>query len=223
MVRHKLIFTAKLLRKLISSSNMMNDSVARSGHLFVKLADRRPTSVGVFTASIGGRVNDGHSSEFARNATEASFSALIEALGGDFMWFKTNLDMFSPPYEWFLHNAQLRAAIYSPDFSWEVGTAAMNTGTEGTVPWYCGPLARALETGYGINGIATEWLRVRGGQEAKEHADNGFKVLSHFVDEGDTKTIGECNLFVDRLSLSMSQTLLDCGLRLAAADANSTM
>ena len=202
---------------------MMNDSVARSGHLFLKLADRRPPSVAVFIASIGGRLNDGHSSDLARNATEASFSALIEALGGDFMWFKTNLDTFSPPYEWFLHNAQLRAAIYSPDFSWEVGIAAMNTGTEGTVPWYCGPLAEALEMGYGIHGIATEWLRVRGGHEAKEHGDNGFKVLSQFVNEDDIKTIGECNLFVDRLSLSMSQTLLDCGLRLAAADANSTM
>lgn len=184
----------------------------------MKLADRRPSAVGAFIASIGGRVNDGHSSDLARRATDESFSALIKALGGDFKGFKSSLDTFTPPYEWFLHNAQLRAAIYSPDFSWEVGTAAMSAGTEGTVPWYCGPLAEALEIGYDISGIATEWLRVRGGDEAKQHGDNGFKVLSQFVSEDDVKTIGECHLYVDRLSLSMSQTLLDCGVRLMAAE-----
>ena len=192
--------------------------VARSGHLFINLASRRPASVAAFISSIGGRVSDGHSSEDAKRATEGSFRALMEALGGDFDAFKTDLDSYQPPYEWFLHNAQLRAAIYSADFSWEVGTAAMSAGTEGTVPWYCAPLARALEKGYDIKGVATEWLRVRGIQEAKEHADNGFKVLSHFIEVDDVRKISECSMFVDRLSISMSHTLLDCGLRLAAEE-----
>lgn len=184
----------------------------------MSLASQRPSAVGQYILSIKGRVSDGHSSAEALRATEDSFEALIAALGGDFQAFKGSLDTFSPPYEWFLHNAQLRAAIYSADFSWEVGTAAMSAGTEGVVPWYCGPLASALETGYGIQGIATNWLRVRGGEEAKRHADNGFKVLSQFISEQDSKLAAECALYVDRLAVSMSKTLLDCGLRLAAED-----
>jgi hypothetical protein len=38
----------------------------------------------------------------------------------------------------------------------------MNVGTEGVVPWYCGPLAVALEKGYGISGLALDWLKTKG-------------------------------------------------------------
>ena len=187
----------------------------------MNLASQRPADVSAFIASIGGRINDGHSSNEAKQATADSFRALITVLGGDFDEFLLSLDTFVPPSEWFLHNAQLRAAIYSKDFPWQISVAAMNAGTEGVVPWYCGPLATALEAGYGINGIATEWLRVRGTEEAKRHGDNGFKILSKFVSEDDSKMITECTLFIDHLSLSMSQKLLDCGSRLAKSEMSS--
>lgn len=182
----------------------------------MKLASQRPAEVSAFIASIGGRVNDGHSSAEAKEATAASLGALINALGGDFKEFLRTLDTFTPPNEWFLHNAQLRAAIYSSDFTWELSIAAMNAGTEGVVPWYCGPLATALQKGYGIEGLATDWLRIRGTMEAKQHGDNGFKILSEFIKEDDSKMISECSLFIDRLAYSMSHSLLDCGMRLAA-------
>lgn len=159
-------------------------------------------------------MTDGHSSEDAKRATSASLGALIEALGGNFDEFLRTLDSFVPPNEWFLHNAQLRSAIYSPDLSWEVSIAAMNAGTEGVVPWYCGPLAEALTKGYGIDGIAIEWLRIRGTEEAKRHGDNGFKILSNFIPDDDIKKMRECTLYVDRLAWSMSHSLLDCGMRL---------
>jgi hypothetical protein len=203
------------LNVLTGANNFSCFVVARSGHLFVKLASQRPPEVSAFIVSIGGRVNDGHSSDAAKEATAASLGALINALGGNFKEFLSTLDTFTPPNEWFLHNAQLRAAIYSSDFTWELSVAAMNAGTEGVVPWYCGPLAVALQKGYGIEGLATEWLRTRGTTEAKQHGDNGFKILSHFVPEGDSKMISECSLYVDRLAHSMSHTLLDCGMRLA--------
>lgn len=184
----------------------------------MNLSSHRPAAVSAFITSIGGRINDGHSSNEAKKATSDSFRALITALGGDFDGFLISLESYVPPSEWFLHNAQLRAAIYSKDFPWQIGVAAMNAGTEGVVPWYCGPLATALETGYGIKGIATEWLRVRGTEEAKRHGDNGFKILSKFVSEDDLNMIAECSLYIDHLSLSMSQKLLDCGSRLAKSE-----
>ena len=134
------------------------------------------------------------------------------------------------------HPSHTAPSIVSDCVLCQVGTAAMSAGTEGVVPWYCGPLAAALQAGYGIEGTATAWLTVRGGEEARRHADNGFKVLSHFVtaggegdrvgrgDQGDRgnkdnmnygKKASECSLYVDRLGVSMSATLLDCGLRLA--------
>jgi len=188
--------------------------IARSGDLFINLALRRRPAVKDYLVSIGGRVDDGHSSEAAKRATTESLGALLEALGGDFKQFIAELDTYTPPYEWFLHNAQLRSAIYSPDFSWEVGVAAMNAGTEGIVPYYCGPLANALEKGYNIHGVALEWLKQRGTAAAKRHGDTGFKVLSQFIDNKDHQKIAQISLHIDQLSLSMSKTLLDCGSRL---------
>ena len=180
----------------------------------MSIATQRPPAVNAYIESIGGRVTDGHSSDEAKKATSASLGALIDALGGNFNEFLGTLDTFVPPNEWFLHNAQLRSAIYSPDMSWEVSIAAMNAGTEGVVPWYCGPLAEALKKGYGIDGVAIEWLRIRGTEEAKRHGDNGFKILSTFIPDDDIKTMSLCTLYVDRLAWSMSHTLLDCGMRL---------
>jgi pyrroloquinoline quinone (PQQ) biosynthesis protein C len=201
-------------RALLNYFQGMYWHVARSGHLFINLALQRPPAVKEYLSSIGGRIDDGHSSEDAKRATTESLGALLEVLGGDFKQFIAELDTYTPPYEWFLHNAQLRSAIYSSDFTWEIGVAAMNAGTEGVVPYYCGPLAVALEKGYNIKGVALEWLKFRGTEAAKRHGDNGFRVLSHFIDDTNEQKIAQVSLQIDQLSLSMSKTLLDCGSRL---------
>jgi hypothetical protein len=72
----------------------------------------------------------------------------------------------------------------------------MNAGTEGIVPYYCGPLADALEKGYNISGVALEWLKQRGTDAAKQHGDNGFRVLSHFVDNKDYQKIAQLSLHI---------------------------
>ena len=85
------------------------------------------------------------------------------------------------------------------------------------MPWMCGPLADALEEGYGIQGLALEWLHQRITPEEIEHGDNGFLILSHFVDADDADLVANCGLYADKLSLSMSQGLLNGGLRLHRA------
>ena len=80
----------------------------------------------------------------------------------------------------------------------------------------CGPLADALEQGYGVTGLPLKWLQQRTTLEEIEHGDNGFLILSHFVDETDAQLVATCRLYADKLSLSMSKYLLDGGLRLNA-------
>ncbi len=185
--------------------------VTRAGHLFGGFFARRPAAVETF---LEGRSEDGHSPEDETRLQKTSLGALIDALGGDSETFAQEIVDYAPPQEWFWHEAQLRSAIFSSDFPWQVGAAAINAGTEGVVPWMCGPLADALAAGYGINGLALEWLHQRITPEEIEHGDNGFLILSHFVDETDAEQVSACRLYADKLSLSMSKHLLDCGLRL---------
>lgn len=185
--------------------------VTRAGHLFGGFFARRPAEVGTF---LEGRAEDGHSPEDETRLQKSSLGALIDALGGDAQTFEAGLTDYTPPPEWFLHETQLRSAIFSMDFPWQVGAAAINAGTEGIVPWMCGPLADALAEGYGIHGLALEWLHQRITPEEIEHGDNGFLILSHFVDQSDPEQVALCRLYADKLSLSMSKALLDGGLRL---------
>ena len=185
--------------------------VTRAGHLFGGFFARRPADVGTF---LEGRAEDGHSPEEETRLQQTSLGALIDALGGDSAALQAGLTDFSPPQEWFLHETQLRSAIFSGDFPWQVGAAAINAGTEGVVPWMCGPLADALEQGYGVDGLALEWLHQRITPEEIQHGDNGFLILSHFVDEADADQVALCRFYADKLSLSMSKGLLDAGLRL---------
>lgn len=192
--------------------------VTRAGHLFGGFFARRPADVETFLA---GRSEDGHSPEEETRLQKTSLGALIDGLGGDSQGFDARLTDYTPPQEWFLHETQLRSAIFSADFPWQVGAAAINAGTEGIVPWMCGPLADALAEGYGMDGLALEWLRQRITQEEIEHGDNGFLILSHFVDGSDPAQVAKCRLYADKLSLSMSVGLLDGGLRLHRAAINS--
>ncbi len=185
--------------------------VTRAGHLFGGFFARRPADVETFLA---GRSEDGHSPEDETRLQKSSLGALMDALGGDSETFAQNIVDYAPPQEWFWHETQLRSAIFSSDFPWQVGAAAINAGTEGVVPWMCGPLADALAEGYGIDGLPLEWLRQRITAEEIEHGDNGFLILSHFVDADDDDQVSACRLYADKLSLSMSKHLLDCGLRL---------
>ena len=185
--------------------------VTRAGHLFGGFFARRPAAVATF---LEGRAEDGHSPEEETRLQKTSLGALIAALGGDVETFDANLLDYTPPQEWFWHEAQLRSAIFSGDFPWQVGAAAINAGTEGIVPWMCGPLADALEEGYGISGQALDWLHQRITTDEIQHGDNGFLILSEFVDAGDEDQVATCRLYADKLSLSMSKYLLDCGLRL---------
>ena len=185
--------------------------VTRAGHLFGGFFARRPADVETFLA---GRAEDGHSPEEETHLQKTSLGALIDGLGGDSQSFAAHLTDYMPPQEWFLHETQLRSAIFSGDFPWQVGAAAINAGTEGIVPWLCGPLADALAEGYGMEGLALKWLHQRLTPEEIEHGDNGFLILSHFVDAADPDQVAKCRLYADKLSLSMSQGLLDGGLRL---------
>jgi len=185
--------------------------VTRAGHLFGGFFARRPADVETF---LEGRSEDGHSPEEETRLQKTSLGALIDALGGDSAKLAQGIVDYLPPQEWFWHEAQLRSAIFSGDFPWQVGAAAINAGTEGVVPWMCGPLADALAEGYGMDGLSLEWLRQRITPEEIEHGDNGFLILSHFVDAADAEQVSMCRLYADKLSLSMSKHLLDCGLRL---------
>lgn len=188
--------------------------VTRAGHLFGGFFARRPAEVATLLA---GRAEDGHSPEEETRLQKSSLGALITALGGDLEGFEAGLADYVPPQEWFLHETQLRSAIFSADFPWQIGASTINAGTEGIVPWMCGPLADALEEGYGIHGLALEWLHQRITPEEIQHGDNGFLILSHFVDANDSDLVANCGLYADKLSLSMSQGLLNGGLRLHQA------
>ena len=91
---------------------------------------------------------------------------------------RKNLTNYTPPQECFWHEAQLRSAIFSTDLRWQVGAAAINAGTEGIVPWMCGPLADVLQQGSGVAGLPLKWLLQRITLEEIEHGDNGFLILS---------------------------------------------
>ena len=85
------------------------------------------------------------------------------------------------------------AAIYSTDFSWAVGTAALNIGIESLVPSMIEPLFRA-------------------GEEEKQHGENGFFILNRFVDESDSSLVAQCQFYIEALSHSMAKRLLTTGI-----------
>ncbi len=186
--------------------------ITRARGLFAAFFAKRPGEVDAFLA---GRAEDGKPPEEQALRMRASLRALLESFGTDADAFERDLAGFRPPQEWWWHETQLRAAVFSDDLPWQVAAAAINAGTEGIVPWMCGPLSDALERGYGLSGQALEWLRYRISTDEVEHGDNGFLLLSHFVDAGDTALQGACALYLERLSLSTSRYLLDCGTRLS--------
>lgn len=187
--------------------------VSRTRPLFEGFFTKRPAEVEEFLA---GRAEDGHNPEDVAATMLASLHALLRSFGSDPEALTAGIERFSPPQEWWWHETQLRAAVYSDDLPWQVAAAALNAGTEGIVPWMCGPLADALEQGYGLSEQALLWLRFRITTDEVEHGDNGFLLLSHYVDAADERLVGECSLYLERLTLSMSAHLLGAGSRLAA-------
>ncbi len=117
---------------------------------------------------------------------------------------------------WIQHDALLRSVIYSPDFSWQVGAAALNVGIEALVPNMIEPLFRACIAKYGVTSDAAQWLESRSGEAEKQHGENGFLILNHFVSVHDEKLQRQCRFFIESLSDSMAYGLLSSGLPLRA-------
>ncbi len=119
---------------------------------------------------------------------------------------------FAPHPVWVQHDALLRAAIYSPDFEWQVGTAALNVGIESLVPFMIEPLYRATIERYGVSREGAKWLESRSGEEEIQHGENGFLILAEYVKPGDAALIEKCRFYIEHLSSSMAFRLLDSGL-----------
>jgi pyrroloquinoline quinone (PQQ) biosynthesis protein C len=139
-------------------------------------------------------------------------SRIVSAFGGPSKQIQDSPWTFKPDPIWIQHDALLRAAIYSTDLPWQVGTAALNVGIESLVPYMIEPLFRASVEKYGVSTEEARWLESRSGEEERQHGENGYWVLARFVDPKNEKLIQMCNFYIDALSYSMAYRLLETGL-----------
>lgn len=138
---------------------------------------------------------------------------IVEAFGGDTALIAKTPWRYRPHRVWIQHDALLRAAIYSSDLPWQVGTAALNVGIEALVPFMIEPLFKASVERYGVSRSQAAWLESRAGEEERQHGENGYILLSRFVDAKDTALQDQCAFFIEALSASMAYGLLQSGLR----------
>lgn len=113
---------------------------------------------------------------------------------------------------WITHDALLRSAVYSADFPWQVGAAALNAGIESLVPTMIEPLFHAATKNYGLSNSQAEWLESRSGEAERQHGENGFILLSAFVSAEDRELQEKCRYQIDALSYSMAYRLLESGM-----------
>ncbi len=139
-------------------------------------------------------------------------SRIVDALGEDSNQICGSPWTYQPHPVWIQHDALLRSAIYSTDFSWKTGTAALTIGIESLVPSMIEPLFQACIENYGVASHQAEWLESRSGDEEKQHGENGFLILERFVDLNDQPQIDQCLFFIKALSDSMAHRLLESGL-----------
>lgn len=137
---------------------------------------------------------------------------IVQAFGGPLRLIAERQWEYNPHPVWIKHDALLRSAIYSKDLPWQVGTAALNIGIETLVPTMIEPLFHACVEKYGVKRSDVAWLESRSGEEEKQHGENGYLVLNHFVDPKDLKMISQCKFFIQALSDSMAHGLLQSGL-----------
>jgi pyrroloquinoline quinone (PQQ) biosynthesis protein C len=168
------------------------------GHLM----EKRDPAVADFLA---GRSED-------KDGDTAILGRIVEAFGGPAKRIEDSPWTYDPHPVWVWHDALLRAAIYSPDLPWQVGTAALNVGIESLVPYMIEPLFKASVTQYGVSSDQARWLESRSGEEERQHGENGYWVLSKFVDPKDRVLVEQCRFYIDALSRSMSHNLLQSGL-----------
>lgn len=131
----------------------------------------------------------------------------VEFFGGNASMILETPWAFKPHPVWIHHDAMLRSCIYSQDFEWQVGAAALNVGIESFVPDMVGALMQACHQSYGFGGKNAEWLESRSGEEERQHGENGYIILNKFVEEGDVELISKCKFFIRALSDSMSRRL----------------
>lgn len=167
-------------------------------HLF----EKRPPEVTQFLA---GRSED-------KDGDTDILARTVEAFGGNPQEIATKPWDYSPHRVWVTHDALLRSAIYSKDFSWQVGTAALNVGIESLVPYMIEPLFKASVKNYGVSTSNAKWLESRSGEEEKQHGENGYLVLSEFVSREDKALQKQCSFYIEALSYSMAFGLLESGL-----------
>lgn len=137
---------------------------------------------------------------------------IVDRFGGPRRQIEKSPWAYRPHPNWVQHDALLRAAIYSTDLPWQVGTAALNVGIESLVPWMIGPLFAACRERYGLDSNQAEWLESRSGEAEIQHGENGFIILSQFVSESDHTLQEQCRFYVDALSQSMAERLLATGV-----------
>lgn len=137
---------------------------------------------------------------------------IVDAFGGDSKAIAAKPWTYRPDSVWIKHDALLRAAIYSSDLPWQVGTAALNVGIEALVPYMIEPLFKASVQKYGVSSTQAQWLESRSGEAERQHGENGYILLSRFVPEEDTRLQGLCAFYIDALSHSMAYGLLQSGL-----------
>ncbi len=170
------------------------------GHLFQK----RPPEVTTFLAGLP-EDQDGDTEILGR---------IVEAFGGPLNLIVQTPWHYQPHSVWVHHDALLRAAIYSPDLSWHIGTAALNVGIESLVPTMIEPLFEASVAKYGVTSRQAQWLESRAGAIEQQHGENGFLILNHFVDPADLALQAQCRFWIKALSASMGYGLLSSGLPL---------
>jgi len=137
---------------------------------------------------------------------------IVEAFGGPRKLIEENPWLYRPDPVWIKHDALLRAAIYSTDLPWQVGTAALNIGIETLVPTMVEPLYHAAVEKYGVSRHQAQWLDSRAGEIEKQHGENGYILLNACVPLEDKKLQAQCALWAQSLADSMATGLLTSGM-----------
>ena len=166
------------------------------------LKDKRPSRIDQLLEGRSEDV-DGDTDILARIV--AQFHGPVEQI-------KTSPWTYRPHEVWIAHDALLRSAIYSSDFEWQVGTAALNVGIESLVPFMVEPLFKACVSRYGVTAHTARWLESRSGEDEKQHGENGYLILSQYVADDDLVLQQKCRFFIDALSHSMAFHLLRSGM-----------
>jgi|GEM_PF-1459391 len=147
-----------------------------------------------------------------KNGDTGILARIVSVFGGPAEEIKSAQWSYQPHPVWITHDALLRAVVYSPDLSWEIGAAGLNIGIESLVPYMIEPLFHAAVKNYGVSTTQAAWLESRAGEEEIQHGENGYILLSHFVAANDLALQEKCRFYIEALSYSMAYRLLQSGL-----------